>query len=212
MTHILKADRSPFLFSSLKDLSSLSPGSLSQDLPLRLLASLFCHVTREGMYKISNIAREDKLSSGATFRIDPQMENEFILEGNPAGEQLRLAVVSKDGMYLFIDCSELNKEAKVKFNHQYFFSGHLTVVEHEIVILKLQCITSAEGLDIELFKKTLLVMQTVFKKPQFALAPKQEPAQSKAMDIEVEGEEQEKKKESMDIEEIDSEPNEVVAV
>ena len=177
MTHILKADKEFFRLFDLKDLAQETKVKLKNNVPVRLLASVYCHVTREGMFKIHQIAREEKLVQNFLLKLDPQMENEFIFENDPMAEQLKISLITRDGFYLFMDCSELHKDIKLQVNKQFFFSGNILVIDKDVACLKLSCVTPAEGLDIDLYTKTRVLMDTLVRKnahPFPAEAPRKE--------------------------------------
>lgn len=164
MTHILKADKDFFRLFDLKDLSQESKVKLKNNVPVRLLASVYCFVTREGMQKIHQVAREEQLLQNFLIKLDPQMENEFIFESNPMADSLKLSLITRDGYYLFMDCSELHKDIKLRVNKQFFFSGNILILDNDIACLKLQCITPAEGLDIDLYTKTRVLLDSLVRK------------------------------------------------
>ena len=89
-----------------------------------------------------------------------------------------------------MDCSELHKDLSLVINKQCFFSGYILVIEHDIACLKLNCITPAESLDLELYSKTRLIMDYVLKtKPLEGTATVPDlttarPKENKPMDIE----------------------------
>ena len=91
------------------------------------------------------------------------MENYYRFERDPIGPQLKLSMITRDGFCLFMDCSELHKDLSLVINKQCFFSGYILVIEHDIACLKLNCITPAESLDLELYSKTRLIMDYVLK-------------------------------------------------
>ena len=185
MTHILKADKEFFRLLDLKELANDSKYKGKNNIPVRVLASVYCFITREGMYKISQIAREEKLSQAITLKLDGQMENEFIFENDPLSEQLKLSMITRDGFYMFMDCSELHKDLKLKINRQCFFSGNIIIIEHDIACLKLTCVTPAESLDINLYQNVRAIMETFEKKkkPEDRNIPKHK----EAMDVEYIG-------------------------
>ena len=182
MTHILKADKDHFRMVDLKELATDSKYKGKNNIPVRILARVFCFVTRDGMYKISQIAREEKLSQPLTLKLDTQMENEFIYESDPVADQLKISLITRDGYYMFMDCSELHKDMKLKINKQCFFSGNVIIIEHDIACLKLTCITPAEGLDINLYNNTRAILRTMDERR--ALEQSQKPKNQDAMDVE----------------------------
>jgi hypothetical protein len=79
MTHILKATKPHFRFSDLKSLANpVSTLSKTSNIPLRFLASLFCSLTRDGMYAVHKIAQDEKLIKHVVFKADVQMEGFWI--------------------------------------------------------------------------------------------------------------------------------------
>lgn len=166
MTHILKADKDCFKLMDLKDLADEFKVKQKNNVPVRLLASIHCFVTREGMYNINQIAREEQLNHHFTIKLDPQMAKEFIFENDRLSEALKISLITRDGYYLFMDCSELMKNIKLTVNKQCFFSGNILIIEQNIACLKLLCVTPAEGLDLDLFMKTRTLMDYMNKKSQ----------------------------------------------
>lgn len=163
MTHILKADKEHYRFFDLKDLADDSKVRIKNNVPVRVLAKVFCFLTRDGMYKISRIARDDGLVRNFTVKRDLQMDSNFIFEKDPIGQQLKLSLITRDDYYMFMDCSELHKDANLFINKQCFFSGNILIIEHDIACLKLNCVTPAEELDIDLYTKTRLLMDHILK-------------------------------------------------
>ena len=135
------------------------------------------------------------------------MENYYRFERDPIGPQLKLSMITRDGFCLFMDCSELHKDLSLVINKQCFFSGYILVIEHDIACLKLNCITPAESLDLELYSKTRLIMDYVLKtKPLEATVNLPESTSNrlknnKAMDVEeIEDEKGDMKQEKGQIE------------
>ena len=185
MTHILKADKEHYRFFDIRDLARDDLIKVKNNVPVRILGRVFCFLTREGMYRISQIAREEKLVSRFTLKLDPQMDNDYIREDDAIGQHLKLSLITFDGHYLFMDCSELHKDLNLTTKKQWFFSGNILIIEHEIACLKLSCITSADGLDIALYNKTRLLMNHVLKpKPLEAASITPPAAKPEAMDVE----------------------------
>ena len=166
MTHMLNINRDFFRFYDIKDLASDLKVKQKNNVAVRVLGSIHCFVTKDGMYKIHEIARDEHKVHNFTFKIDPQMEGEFNYENNPMADQLKICMITRDGFYMFMDTSELHKEVKLFVNKQCFFSGVVLVIEHDIACLKLQCVTPAEKLDIDLYNKTRMLMDYIIPKKQ----------------------------------------------
>ena len=71
MTHILKADKEYYRLFDIKDLANDTKIRMKNNVPVRLLGSVYCFLERDGLYNISKIAREEKLVSKFVFKLDP---------------------------------------------------------------------------------------------------------------------------------------------
>jgi hypothetical protein len=77
---------------------------------------------------------------------------------------LLLGVVTRDGVCMFVDLAEVVRRERVVTNKQFFFSGNLLEIEMGIVVLKVNCVTPADGLDLGLYVNTRMVMDYFLKK------------------------------------------------
>ena|SRR3990167_5522903 len=102
MTHILKATKEHFRFSDLKALSTPHTTlSKTSNIPIRVLGTLLCNITRDGMYAVHKIAQEEQLIKHVVFKCDTQMEGFWIYSGDsgasmgPIAQELKLGTLSK---------------------------------------------------------------------------------------------------------------------
>jgi hypothetical protein len=65
---------------------------------------------------------------------------------------------------MFVDLGEVVRRDKVVTNRQYFFSGNLLEIEMGIIVLKVTCVTPADGLDLGLYVNTRMIMDYFLKK------------------------------------------------
>lgn len=102
MTHILKATKPHFRFSDLKSLSTpASTLGKTSNVPLRLLASLFCSITKDGMYAVHKIAQEEQLLKHVVFKADVQMEGFWVFPQESSGGLGELVQELKLGNFWF---------------------------------------------------------------------------------------------------------------